>query len=170
MNTTTKTKYILGGIGALLLVGGAIYVSYMSRNIKLLTDALYNYKLGKYKDIKISFKSIRFTMNLVFDNKGDISAKVLNQNYKVYANGVYVSKAYNDEVLKIKSDGVTNFPIKVEIKVEDMIKAGLKNASQLLTNPEDINIEIKGSFDFKAGIVGMNKFPFETSFKIGDLT
>lgn len=167
---TSKTKWIIGGITGFILVVGVIYGTYLKKNIKLLTDALYNYTLGKYTDVKISFKSIRFTMHLVFDNKGDISAEVLNQNYKVYANGVYVSKAYNDEVLTIKSNGITNFPVKVEISTSDLIKAGLKNASDLLSNPNNIRIDIKGEFDFKAGIVGVKKFPFETNFKVGDLT
>lgn len=167
---TNKTKIIIASASLIVLTGTLMYVSYLKKNLKLLVDALYNYKLGKYENIKISFTNIKFTMNLIFDNKGDISAKVYNQDYKVYANGVYVSKAFNDEVLLIKSNGITKFPINVDISTKDLLKAGLKNTSEILSDPNNIEIVIKGSFDFKSGIFGMSKFPFETKFKVGDMT
>lgn len=151
-NKNTGKYLIIGGL-VLALAGIAVYV-------KRQIDLAMNYCYGVAGAIihKMGISQIKFTLIVNIYNRSDIDITISNQRYKVYANGMLVSKVYSDEATTIKPHKSTPFKVVVDFNPQDLLKAGLKNLEGLFVNQEKLNIELNGFVSVSAGFITVKNY------------
>lgn len=155
-----------------IFAGVAVGITAIGIYLKKQFDKIYNaaWTYGGVKNLKLGFDRISFTLFYNVDNKGDLSVIISEQDYDVTVNGVFVSKIKNATNVKIASRGITKIPFYVDFAPKDLLSAGLKNISDLLSNKQNVKILIKGHLNIKAGIISLKKYPFELGFTLADIT
>ena len=165
MGLTKTQKWWIGSV----ILGGITLVGiYLNRQFNKLKSAEWIF--GGAKNIKLGIDRIRFTVLYNVHNEGDISVVMYGQDYDVFVNGTFVAKVKNETDVKIKSNRVSQIPFNVDFSLKDLIKAGLFNFSDILTNKEKVDIVIKGFLNLKIGILTISRQPFELKFNLAEIT
>jgi len=169
------TKIWLFAAGASLLILGAWGI----KQYRQLMDGIYRgfSVLSGAIIHSLSSKLVKITLLFKIDNKGDLSVDVVSQNYIVYINGTQVASVNTSEVIHILKNDFTTFPLPIEFKPSDLIRAGVKNSDAIFTDHSKIKISIKGTFSFrvvaagklKANLLKINNYPLNESFTLADI-
>lgn len=131
-----KKHIIAVGIGVVTIAGALAYLQYKK---------IMNYAM-KFKRVKVrtlSQKLISFDVFLLFTNKSDLKIHIKDQEYKIYINDVYVSRASNGLTNVIEPK--TTSEIGVNVAFDPTVVAGLlkTNYLSMLANPGAIKLKVE---------------------------
>jgi hypothetical protein len=65
--------------------------------------------------------------------------------------------------------GENILPLEVTIGLGDVLKAGISNISQILTDKDKINISLKGKRSMKIGPLAFNNVVIDETFNLGSI-
>jgi len=157
-----STKVWIGLVGvAIVGVGGYLYY-----NVSKLIKATF--KVNGVKDVNISGSNISFTLISKITNNGNISAYVNDQYYDVFINDKLVSRVHNKGNVFVGADKTSIIPLKVDLKLNELVKIGLENLTNIVTDKSKVKFSIKGYFKWRAGILAA-KQPFELSYTLKEI-
>lgn len=132
-----EKKYIIAGaIGLITITGALVYLQYKK---------IMNYAM-KFKRVKVqtlSQKLVSFDVFLLFTNKSDLKIEIKDQEYKIYINDIYISRASNGVPNIIHPK--TTSEIGVNVAFDPTVVAGLlkTNYLSLLANPGAIKLKVE---------------------------
>lgn len=156
-----KKKYIVAGaIGVVTIVGALVYLQVK----KLLENFKWEFKKVKVRTLTPTL--ISFDVFLAFQNASDITFHVVNQQYKVFINGEYITRGSNglDNVILKRAESQLGVNIAFDPKV--VVKQLKINAIDMLTAPEKVKIKVEMIFRVKIGIFGFNvPYTYEVDLK-----
>jgi LEA14-like dessication related protein len=119
------------------------------------------YKL--FMDFSLAFKKVRvnklskgnLNLDLFFDftNKSSIKIYLLSQNYDIFINNKYITSLSNKMTNVINPKSVSTIGVNVNVNISDVIKKIGPEASNILLNPEKVNIKIQEKFVAKVGLL-----------------
>lgn len=147
-------------------VGLTVYGIYLFNQYLKLTKGSFNIKGAK--DVNISDNKISFTLLTTLKNDGDISATVKDQHYDLFINGNAISTVDNKKEINILSNGTSVIPFYIEVNLNDLIKQGSANLSNIFLDKSKIKFELKGYFTWKAGLIN-SKQPFDLSYTLQEI-
>jgi len=154
---------IFGGVALSLIM----LSSYFNRQKKLLMDACYTVAGAIINEI--NFNVVNFTMILNISNKSDIDFSVTNQSYNVYVNGMLVAKIDKEDIIKVLARGRSTVNIAVSFNPQDLLKQGMQNIANLISNKNNMIIEIKGYLSLQAGAVSVKDYQVDERLTLGEL-
>lgn len=122
----------------------------------------------------VKFKSGSFTkLDLIayfkLINPGSATITLSNQEYDVYINGRFVTHMKYSNPTTIKP-GVNIMPLEINANLGDVIKAGWGNLGDILTNKNNINISINGSYTLRIGFLSFKQVALNQTFNLGSMT
>ena len=138
MNPNNRKYIIAGLIGVVTILGAMAYLQYKK---------IMNYTLG-YKGIKlrsIGKDLVSFDVFLAYTNKADVDITLIEQEYKIYLNDNYVSRASNGSSNFIKANSTSVIGVNVAFDPKIVFKAINKTYAEVLLDPSKtiIKAEIK---------------------------
>lgn len=141
MAKINKNHVLIGLIGLVTVSGSiAAYIQYQ----KLMN---YVISFSRIKIITLSTKLISFDLFIKYQNKSDITINIKDQEYKIYVNGQYVSKAFNDQTSIINANSTTEIGIKVSLDPASILKTVKKSWQDILLNPENVKIRVESKLN-----------------------
>jgi LEA14-like dessication related protein len=161
-------------IGSIVAVGGLSLIflgTYLNKQYKMLMDGIVKAftKINGVVIKQLSLSNLQFTLMFKIVNKGDLSVDVTKQSYNLYINNIQVATLVNNNILRISSQSITNFPIDVNLVTKDLLKAGANNLQYILTDKSKIVFKIVGTLTIKAGIITLKNLPIQQTFSLADL-
>jgi LEA14-like dessication related protein len=159
---STKGKIIIWFLVATLLA----VVSYLVVQLNKISNAALVYAGMKVRSV--SLNKIEIIAYFKLTNTGSASVNVSNQEYDVYINGKYVSHMKNASSFTI-APGENIIPIDVTISLADLLKAGISNISQILTDKDKIDVSLKGKRSLKIGPLAFNNVAIDETFNLGSV-
>ncbi len=123
-------------IGAVIsVVAGAAYLQW-----KRMMN--YMIKFSSIRIKKITASLVDFDLMLNLNNKSDVSFDIVSQVYSVYINNKLISKAGNNDVVKI-SKGENIIPLKIIFSPNKILKTISAVSFLMDTQKTEIKIDIK---------------------------
>ncbi len=160
----TQKNWILGGfvVAGIIGIGVYLYKQY---------DKLYNalYKISSATIHNLGLSNIRITVNIKLTNKSDFSAWIINQNYDIYVNGIFVVNVKNNNRIHLNAQGDTVLPLDIEFNPEKLLSAAGKNITALLTDRSKVVFLIKGNLSLEAGALKVQSFPFDMQYTLQEI-
>jgi LEA14-like dessication related protein len=156
-----KKHYVALAIGLVTFTGALAYLQY-----KRIMN--YDWKFKKVKVKTLNQKLVSFDVFLLFTNKSDLRLDIKEQEYKIYINDIYVSRASNgiSNIIKAK----TTSEIGVNVAFDPMVVAGLlkTNYLSMLANPSAIILKV--DIKMKVGLWFLTiDLPISVSFTMKEL-
>lgn len=129
-------KYLIAGlIGIVTIVGALAYLQYKK---------IMNYTLG-YKGFKLRSLGkdiISFDLFLNYTNYADIDITLVEQEYKVYINDNYVTRASNGSSNYIKANSTSVIGVNVAFDPRVVFKAINKTYTEVALNPSKVILKV----------------------------
>jgi len=141
-------------------------ITYVVWQLIKITKSPLNYKGVKINSI--SLNDIRLTAYFSLVNTGDAHVTISGQDYDVYLNGKYVSHMKYSNPITI-APGENMFPLEVIIGLSDVIRAGLANLKELLTDKSKVNITLTGKFSVKISIFEFKNVKIDETFNLAEV-
>lgn len=157
-------KIAIFGIASIAIIG---LTAYFNRQMKLLRDACYTLAGAIIKEI--TFEKVSFTLILSISNKSDIDFSVTGQEYNIYVNNMLVAKINNPEVVKVAARGKSTVNIDVTFNPQDLLKQGMANIASLISNKNNMIIEIKGYLSLTSGVVSIKDYQVDERLTLKEL-
>lgn len=164
MTPKTRTILIIGGVIAAVFTAVGIYAY---RQYKLL----YNYCYAMTGAVIKSFglNKIAMTIMVKLKNRSDITIELGDQSYDVFINDYYISTIKYTKPASWVSKSSVTFPLDLEFAPKDLLKAGLKNIQEFVTDKNKIIIKIVGFVNAKAGVISIKDLKFEYEMSLAEL-
>lgn len=159
----TAFKKIL--IASSLLAG--VGFAYLYRQYKLLYNSVY--KLIGVTVYEMTARRIKFKLVWRIENTGDLSARIVNQSYRIYINGSFVSSIESKDEILIASNGISFLPLTIQINPSQLIGIGIKNIGTILFNKSGINFGIQGKLDIRAGVVNLKDYTINETISLQEI-
>lgn len=157
-----KGKIIIWSLVALLIA----VITYVVWQLIKITKSPLTY-MG-FKMNSISLGKINLTAYFKLVNSGDAHVTISGQDYDVYLNGKYVSHMKYSNPITI-APGENVLPLEVTIGLSDVLKAGLANLNELLTDKSKVNITLTGKFSVKISIFEFKNVKIDETFNLADV-
>lgn len=124
-----KSKYIVAGaIGVFTIVGALAYLQYK----KVMEFTL---KFKGFKIRSIGKNLVSFDVFLWYFNPASIEAHLVEQEYKIYINDIYVSRGSNGATNVIKAGATSEIGVNIAFDPGVVLKAIGKTWADILLNP-----------------------------------
>jgi LEA14-like dessication related protein len=150
-----KAKYILAGVLGLVGIAGAFFFIQYQK----LMD--YTIKPKRVKVKKVSLSNISMDVFLNFTNKSTLNFDIIEQEYKVYLNGKFVSRVVNYSKNSIKAKSTSLIGVNVQFDPSKVLKVVGSNLTDLLFNKDKIMIRI--DMNLKVSLYGIKvSIPYTT--------
>ena len=164
MTPKTKTILIIGGIVATIFAAIGIYAY---NQYKLL----YNYCYAMTGAVIKSFglNKISITIMVKLKNRSDITIELGDQSYDVFINDYYISTIKYTKPATWYSKSSVTFPLDIEFSPKELLKAGLKNIQEFITDKNKIIIKIDGFVNAKAGVISIKDLKFNYEMSLAEL-
>ena len=148
-----------------LTIGGTIAAYLFSQAEKFKKS---KFTFNGIQRLKVGGGKIAFELYLNFLNLSDIPAKVYYQEYSLFVNGLFISRASNFNPVTVRPNKIAVIPLQINISL-DKLKSLLKTSLiDLLTNPEKIKINI--IVNSKIKLLGFTfNIPFAYSTTLAEL-
>lgn len=159
---SNKGKIIIWFLVAALLA----VISYLVIQLNKISNAALSYAGMKIKSVSLNKIEIIAYFKLI--NTGSASITLRNQEYDVFINGKFVSHMKSPSSFTI-APGENILPLEVTIGLGDVLKAGISNISQILTDKDKINISLKGKRSMKIGPLAFNNVVIDETFNLGSI-
>lgn len=131
-----EKKHVIAGVLAVVSIALAVaYIQY-----KRLMD--YSFTYNKIKVRSLSAKLFNFDLFLNFLNKSAITFDIVEQEYKAYVNGEFVSTIVNYKPVKILPKATSVLGFNVQFDPNKVLKTLKKNYAQILLDPKSVNIKV----------------------------
>lgn len=154
-----KKYLIAGAIGIVTIAGGLAYLQY-----KKIMD--YTIKVKNVIANSISPNLIDLTLNLNFQNKGDVGFIIESQYYDVYINNSLIAKLNNQIPIKIGPKSTTVIPLNVRANPSSALSNLKLNVAQILLKPDSVIIKIVTKLKVKVWFFTVNiPYNYEASLK-----
>lgn len=165
MNISPKLKkgLIFGGIA---VAGIALFV-YLKKQYDLLYNACYTIAGGVIHSLGLD--KVKLTLFFKIVNESDINVEILNMDFNIYVNNMFVTKILKKEPQLLKSNTDTIIKLDVEFNPADLLRAGISSIEPILYDKEKLVITTKGTLSVKSGIIKLNKFPFSVDVTLKEL-
>lgn len=156
-----RTKYIIAGaIGVVSIAGALAY---------LQAKKIMNYTL-KFMGIRmVTFQNGMLKFNIYYDytNKADIDVTLLEQEYDIYINDVFITTLKNYAPNTLKASQTSEIGIGVELNLKDLSKKIGKNYAQMVALPSQVKILTVMKWKVKVlGFIRIPvKYPYEVTLK-----
>lgn len=157
-----RGKIIIWSLVAILIS----VITYVAWQLIKITKSPLNYMGVKFNSI--SSGNINLTAYFKLVNSGDAHVTISGQDYDVYLNGKYVSHMKYSNPITI-APGENVFPLEVTIGLSDVLKAGLANLTELLTDKSKVNITLTGKFSVKISIFEFKNVKINETFNLADV-
>lgn len=156
-------------IPLLIILAIVVLISYLFWQVRLLAKSKWTPAGYFVKSLGLDKISLYLFFNL--NNKGDISLTVAEQNYNIYINGMFVSNVQNPADTTIYANSESRLPFLIDVKTNDLLKAGINNVSALVDKAErdKIKVKIAGVLTIKFGPMTVKKLAFEQESTLGDM-
>src|SRR3990172_10258715 len=113
----------------LILLAIIALIAYLAWQVRLLAKAKWT--PAGYWINSVGLDKISLLLFFNIDNKGDISLTAADQNYDIFINGMFVSRVSNPVDTTIYANSKSKLPFLIEVKTDDLIRAGINNISAL---------------------------------------
>lgn len=164
----TKKKVIsLIVVGTLIAGTVGFGAWYIFRLFNVLSD--YCLKFWKGKINSISFKSVNMTLWWMIYNKSNADIIVTDHKFDIYINCNRVSTVYGDNETTIKPNNKSAFHFNLVFNPLQVLKISLQNLTDLLSNQDNIQIDIEGYASAGTGGLVLRKLPIKYSMTLGEL-
>jgi LEA14-like dessication related protein len=156
-----RTKYIIAGaIGVVSIAGALAY---------LQAKKIMNYTLKFMGMRKITLQNGVLSFNIYYDytNKADIDVTLLEQEYEVYVNDVYITTLKNYAPNVLKASQTSEIGIGVELNLKDLSKKIGSDYAKMVALPSQVRILTVMKWKVKVlGFIKMPvKYPYEVTLK-----
>lgn len=148
------------GIIPILIGIGSIALAYGARQFYLLKHASYRIVGFKIKGVSNSRVSILLIIEMM--NKGDLSAKITDQNYTILFNERVVSKINLTNDIQINSNGSTLLPLEIDFIPQNFSLKNLLGINKSL-------LEIQGVLSLEMGLIHLKNYKIDVKYTIQDL-
>jgi LEA14-like dessication related protein len=152
MNSNNRKYIIAGLIGIVTIFGALAYLQFKK---------IMNYTLG-FKGIKvrsISKDLISIDVFLNYTNKADIDITLVEQEYKVFLNNNYVTRASNGSSNLVKANSTSPIGVNVAFDPKNVLNVLNKSYAELLLDPGKITLKV--DIKLKVKVVGIKvNIPF----------
>ena len=159
INLNKKYYWIAGLIGAVSLTGGYMYLQ-----VKKILD----YTLGfvGVSNVKATTQDISMTFKYEYQNKANIDITIVEQEYLIYINEVYIATLKNvvPNVLYGGKKSEINVDLKLNYKeVANILKV---NYLSLVALPQNVKIKTVMKWKVKYGLLKIPiTYPYEVTLK-----
>ena len=152
MNSNNRKYIIAGLIGIVTIFGALAYLQFKK---------IMNYTLG-FKGIKvrsIGKDLISIDVFLNYTNKADIDITLVEQEYKVFLNNNYVTRASNGSSNLVKANSTSPIGVNVAFDPKNVLNVLNKSYADLLLDPGKITLKVE--IKLKVKVVGIKvNIPF----------
>ncbi len=164
MNRILRNSLIIAG-----LLGSAtgLYI-YFKKQFTKLADSCYTISGGIIHSI--SLENVNITLLFNIKNTSDLEIQIENIVFNIYVNNMFVTKILKKQKQTLLSNQPLSFQLDCEFSPRDLLKAGLTNLTTLLTNKNNLIINIKGTFDASMSVVKLKNYAFDEKISLADLT
>ena len=159
-------KWVLG----LSIIGVVVGFAYkVMTEAKKLADFCYDF--GGYKLTGLSLKEITMDIIVRIKNKSNVNVVLTGYNFKVFVNGVFVSRIINNTSQPISAGSKEPVAFTVMFDPKEALK-GVLTLDNILTASVDKNkiiIKISGYFGVNIGGVRLDNFPLEMQSSLAEI-
>jgi LEA14-like dessication related protein len=148
---TIKKKYVVAGALTLVSITGALaYLQYKK---------IMNYKLKMLgmRDVNITKDKMQFNIIYDYKNEADIDVTLLQQEYDIYINDIFITKMYNFAPNVLKASQSSEIVIHVDLNFSEINKKLGKTYAQMILDPE--SVVIRTDMKWKVKLLGFLKIP-----------
>lgn len=159
MNPTHKKYIIAGGIAVVSIAASAAYLQYKK---------LMNYCIG-FKSVKIKTlteQKVDFDVFMNMRNNSNVKIEIESQEYNVYLNDKFVTKASNAITQTIAPESLSVVGVNVQFNPKEVFSILKLNFRDLLLNRDKIRIKIDVKLKVKLWFFTVNiPYVYETNLK-----
>ncbi len=141
-------------------------IVYLVSQLIIVKNATWNYAGATIKNL--NFSRVDLTAYFKVVNTGMATVTLSNQEYDIYLNGKFLSHMKYSAPFSI-SPGENTMPLEVVANISDILKTGWANLSQILTDKNALNINLKGTYTLKIGFLWFNNQKLDQTFNLGSM-
>jgi LEA14-like dessication related protein len=154
------------GLGVVLLGIATYTIVYFRKQAQLLKKSCFTFAGGVIH--KLGLNDALITIMLRVKNLSDIDVKILNQNYDVLINDIYVTNIKNSQEVLLRAGTASILELNIQFSPMQLVKMGLKNIETLLFNKEKMLITIKSNLSVGSSFIFMNNIEFVTKQSLAE--
>lgn len=153
-------------VASAIVIFAGLY-AYFRREFTKLKNACWFISGGVINSIGAD--KVNLTVFMKITNKSDLFMTIEKMDLNVYINNLFVSNFKKADRQRIEAHQSNIVQIDISFNPSDLLKAGVKNISTILTNPDKIVISVKGDLNVEMGLVKLNKFDVSTSMTLKEM-
>ena len=157
-----QKKYLIAGaIGVLSIAGAFAYLQYR----KLMNYAI---KIKNTKVRTLNKNLVSFDVFLLFTNNSDVKFDLKEQEYKVYVNDIYVTRASNGVTNMVKPNSTSEIGVNVAFDPNILFGLLKKGWLEMIANPNEVKIRV--DIKLKVGLLFFTvALPTSVTFTLKEL-
>lgn len=152
---TTKRTILI--IISILIV---FIIAFMWWQINMIIKAKWSY--SNFRLRTASLKELSFYVYFKMRNDSMLSFILAEQDYDIYIDNNYISKAVNKSDTILLAGQQNTVPFLIDLTVSDLLKAGIKDINSILTKEgrDQMTLKVTGFLTIKLGFITIRKVPF----------
>jgi len=135
-----NTKIIVWST-AILTAGIVGYFAYKWISKQLIKMEDYELDFEKMVFKKFDRNEIVLDVFMKFTNRSNLTVTLTEQEYDIYANGVFLTTVINKAPNTIQANSTSTLGARVSFNPAEIIAKGILNPIELFTNPKKLNIK-----------------------------
>jgi LEA14-like dessication related protein len=146
-----KTGKIIVWSTALLTAGVAGYFAYKWIEKQLIKMEDYELDFQKLVVRKFDKNQIIMDVFMKFTNRSNLAVTLTEQEYDIYANGIYLTTVVNKAPNTIQANSTSSVGARIDFNPAEIIAKGILNPLELLKSPK--NLKIKTVMKYKVKVL-----------------
>lgn len=149
-----KTGKIIVWSTAILTAGIVGYFAYKWVEKQLIKMEDYELNFEKLVVKKFDRKEVIMDIFMKFTNRSNLAVTLTEQEYDIYANGVYLTTVVNKAPNTIQANSTSTVGARISFNPADIIAKGILNPLELFSAPK--NLKIKTVMKYKIRVLAFS--------------